>query len=267
MVANMDFLKIIKKRSFLSEFIYVIMNVVLAVVLAVIVQATGSPWFAFIIFLLSMWRIFAVRPRFWFAHIKSNMVSIIIGISYVVFLYITYLTNIGNQQVYIIEGFLVLLYICWLLFLKPQSKRVYIAVQSGIALFAGITAIFNLTYNWAATPVVLLAWLVGYATASHILGSYDEENHTTLLSLVWGLTVAEISWLAYHWTIAYKLPIITGILLPQISVILICLGFLMYKSYNSYYHYQKIRFNDILLPLIFTISTVSLLVLVFNGIN
>jgi len=47
----------------------------------------------------------------------------------------------------------------------------------------------------------------------------------------------------------------------------LCLGFLVYKSYDSYYHHQKIRMNDILLPLIFTIGVTVVLMLAFNGVT
>jgi hypothetical protein len=136
-----------------------------------------------------------------------------------------------------------------------------------VALFVGITAIFVMSYGWIASPVVLLVWLVGYAVARHVLSSYDEESHILLLSLAWGLALAEIGWIAYHWTIAYKLPIAAGVLLPQVSLVVFCFGFLTYKSYNSYYHYNKIRIADIILPLIFTVSIISVLVLAFNGVS
>ena len=262
----MEFLKTVKRRSFLNEAVYVALNVGLAIALMVIVRTTGSLLPAFALVLLSKWRVFAVRPRFWFANIQTNLVSFIVSVSYVVFLYVANMANIDNSQIIILQSLLVILDIGWLLLLKPQSKRVYVVAQAGVALFVGVTAIFVMSYGWIASPVVLLVWIVGYATARHVLNNYDDESHAILLSLVWGLMMAEIGWLAYHWTIAYRLPIATNILLPQVSIIVLSFGFLAYKAYNSYYHYQKIRFGDIVLPLIFTVSIVSLLVLAFNSV-
>jgi hypothetical protein len=264
----MEFLKIItKRRSFLNEVIYVALNIGLAVLLMVIIRTTGSLWFAFVLVLIGKWRIFAVRPRFWIANIQANLVSIIVSISFVVLLYVANTAVASDLQILVIQIILVLLDIGWLLFLKPQSKRLYVALQAGVALFIGTIAVYTLSYSWIASLVVLLMWVVGYATARHVLGSYDEEKHTTLLSLAWGLAVAEISWLAYHWTIAYRLPFVSNILLPQIAIIILCLGFLTYKSYDSYYHHEKIRFNDIVLPLIFTVGIICVLVLAFNGVS
>jgi len=262
----MEFLKTIKRRSFISEAVYVFLNIGLAVLLMVIIRTTGSIWLAFAIVVIGKWRIFAVRPRFWLAHIQVNLVNIIVSLGYVVLLYVVNSASIDDLQTLLIQSGLVMLDIMWLLFLKSQSKRKYIVIQAGVALFLGITAIYSLSYNWIASPVVLLVWLVGYATARQVLCSYDDEKHIELLSLTWGLMLAEVGWLAYHWTIAYRLPIITNILLPQVSIILICFGFLAYKSYDSFYHHQKVRINDIILPLLFTISIVSILLLAFNNV-
>jgi len=263
----MEFLKTVKRRSFLSEVVYVVLNIGLAVALMLIIRTTGSLWLAFALVLLSKWRVLAVRLRFWFANIQADLVSFIVSISFVVLLYTANPANVGDTQSLIVQIILVLLYIGWLLFLKPQSKRVYIVAQAGIALFTGITAIYIMAYSWIALPVVLLVWLVGYATARHVLSSYDDEDHVIFLSLAWGLVLAEIGWLAYHWTIAYHLPILTNILLPQVSIVILCFGFLTYTSYDSFYHHQKIRISDIILPLIFTMSIIGVLMLAFNGVG
>ncbi|NCQ54328.1 hypothetical protein COV88_01810 [Candidatus Saccharibacteria bacterium CG11_big_fil_rev_8_21_14_0_20_41_19] len=263
----MDFLKIVKRRSFMNEAIYIALNVALAIALMFIIRVTGSLLPAFALVLLSKWRIFAVRLRFWFANIQTNLVSVIIDVSFVIFLYITNIANVGDSQIFIVQCLLSLLYIGWLLLLKPKSKRSYVVAQAGLALFAGIIAVYAMSYGWVASPVILITWLIGYASARHVLGSYDEESHVLLLSLAWSLVITEISWIAYHWTIAYRLPFITSILLPQVSIVILCLGFLSYKAYNSYYHHQKIRINDIILPLIFTVSIVGVLVLAFNSVS
>jgi hypothetical protein len=262
----MDFLKTVKRRSFLSELVYVVLNIGLAVALMIIVRTTNSLLPAFALVLLSKWRILAVRPRFWVANIQANMVSIIVSISFVVLLYNVNLVNTSDIKGIIAQLILTALYIGWLLFLKPKSKRKYIIAQAGVALFLGITAIYTMAYSWIASPVVLLVWLVGYVVARHVLNSYDED-YALLLSLSWGLILAEIGWLAYHWTIAYRLPIINNMLLPQVSIVMLCLGFLAVRSYDSYFHHEKVRTSDILMPLIFTIAIIAVLMLAFNGIS
>jgi len=262
----MEFLKIVKRRSFLNELLYVALNIGMAIAILVIIKVTGSIFPALILVLLSKWRVLAVRTRFWVANIQANLVSIIVDFSYIIILYESSLSSVNTIQNFIFQAILVIVYILWLLFLRPQSKRKYIIAQAGVALFVGITAIYAISFGWIASPVVILCWLVGYATARHVLGSYDED-HMLFLSLTWGLAVAELGWLAYHWTVAYRLPIVTNLLLPQISIVMLCIGFVVYKAYDSFFHHKKIRLGDVILPLLFTISIISVLLLAFNGVS
>jgi hypothetical protein len=263
----MDFLKIVKRRSFLHEFTYIALNIALAVGLMLIVRYTNSIWPAFFLLLLSKWRVLAVRPRYWFANIQSDLVSLIIGISFIVGLYNLNNTSLSNASLWVSQMLFTLAYIAWLLFLRPQAKHKYVIMQAGVALFFGISTIYSISYGWSASLVVLAVWLVGYATARHVLNSYDDEPHIVLLSLAWSLILTEIGWMAYHWTIAYKMPIISGILLPQVSIIALCFGFLSFKAYDSFVHHQKVRMQDILLPLIFTVSIIAVLILAFNNVS
>ncbi|MEI6228963.1 MAG: hypothetical protein WCP11_03000 [Candidatus Saccharibacteria bacterium] len=263
----MDFLKLVKRRSFLSEVVYVSLNVGLAVALVFVVRSTDSLLPAFGLVLLSKWRTLAVRPRFWFANLQGDLVSLIVSVGFVVFLYNANVAGFDETTKWLVQIFWLVLYLVWMLFLKSQSKRKYVVMQASVALFVGITAIFTMSYNWIALPVVALTWLVGYASARHTLSSFDEEAHTVLLSLAWGLVLAEIGWLAYHWTIAYNIPILQNTMVPQISIIMACLSFVSYEAYKSFYRHHKIRITDILLPLIFTVAIIAVLVLAFNSIN
>jgi hypothetical protein len=259
----MEFLKIVRRRSFLSEVVYTALNIALAIAVVLVIRATESPWPAVGIVLLSKWRVLAVRPRYWFVNIQANLVDFIVSLSLVVFLFTAYTGNAEPSQKLFILGALTLLYIGWLLFLKPRSKRVYVIAQAGVALFVGVTALFTLSYALPASIVVLIMWLIGYATARHSLASYD-ETHILFLSLLWGLTLAELGWLAYHWTVAYTPLGIESVIFPRASLAILCIGFILHKCYDSYYHHQKIRSNDIILPLLFTISIIVVLPLVLN---
>jgi hypothetical protein len=259
----MEFLKIVRRRSFLSEVVYTALNIALAIAVVLVIRATESPWPAVGIVLLSKWRVLAVRPRYWFVNIQANLVDFIVSLSLVVFLFTAYTGTASPSQKLFILGALTVLYIIWLLFLKPRSKRIYVIAQAGVALFVGVTALFTLAYALPASIVVLIMWLIGYATARHSLASYD-ETHILFLSLLWGLTLAELGWLAYHWTVAYTPLGIESVIFPRVSLAVLCIGFILYKCYDSFYHHQKIRGNDILLPLLFTISIIVVLPLVLT---
>lgn len=265
----MEFLKIIsKRRSLWSEIIYVALNVGLAIGLLLVVRYTNSLVPALIIVLLSKWRVFAVRTRFWLANIQANAVCFIVSISYVIFLFAANpaISDNSDWSSLIIQSILAALYIAWLVLLKPQSKRIYVVSQAGTALFTGVTALYMVSYGWIAAPVVALVWLIGYVAARHVLASY-EEDHVIFLSLSFGLIIAEIGWLAYHWVIAYSVPFLTNLLIPQVSIITLATGFLAYMGYDSFYHHQKIRTAEMVLPLVFTIGLVGILILFRNGID
>lgn len=264
----MEFLKLVRKRSFLSELTYTSLNVALAVAVLIVVMSTGAVWFAVFLVVLSKWRIFAVRPRYWWANLQSNMVDFIVSVSVVLNLYtINASAAIPEQQQTMLMVGLTVLYIVWLLFVKPRSKRSYVALQGVTAILLGTTALFTVSYSWPVSTVVIFMWLIGYTAARHVLSSYDNETHSFFLSLGWGLLFAEIGWVAYHWAIAYPLPIYTSLMLPQVAIITTLVSFLAFKLYDSYYHHDKIRMNDIILPLLFSMSIVAIILLVFNRVG
>jgi hypothetical protein len=259
----MEFLKIVRRRSFLSEVVYTILNIALAVGVMLIIQATQSPWLAIGLVILSKWRVLAVRPRYWFVNIQANLVDFIVSLSVVVFLYSTEIGTVASAYKPYILISMTILYIGWLLFLKPRSKRFYVVAQAGVALFVGTAALFILSYALPASVVVLAMWLIGYTTARHILSSY-EETHILFLSLLWGLVLAEIGWIAYHWTVGYIPLGIPNVIFPRVALSVFCIGFILHRAYDSFYHHQKIRGNDVLLPILFTISIIVVLPLVLN---
>lgn len=263
----MEFLKFVRKRSFLSEFIYTVLNIALAVGVFLVVRYTEAVWFAILLVVISKWRVFAVRPRFWWANLRSNMVDFIVSISIVVLMYTVNGAVIGDAAKLALLIALTLGYIGWLLYIKPRSKRSFMALQAGLAVFLGTSALFTITFDWPVSVVVLLAWLIGYSAARHILSSYDDETHGLFLGLVWGVVVAEIAWVSYHWAIAYPLPIVPSLMLPQAALIITLVSFLGYKVYDSFYHHAKVRMSDVLLPLLFTVSIILVLLVLFNRVG
>ncbi len=263
----MELLKLVRKRSFLSELIYMVLNIGLAVGVGVVIYFTGSVGLAITLVVVSKWRVFAVRPRFWWANLRSNMVDFIVSVSVVLHMYTINVAAIDEPRKLVLLGALTAVYIVWLLFIKPRSKRTYIAAQAGAAVLLGTSALFAISFNWPVSVVVIGMWLIGYTAARHILSSYDDETHGLFLSLAWGLVLAEIAWVAYHWTIAYSLPLVPSLQLPQVAIITTLISFLAYKSYDSFHHHSKIRMSDLILPLLFTISVIAVLLLVFNRVG
>ena len=251
----MELLKSVRKRSFLSEVAYVILNITLAIALLVVVIVVSVPWPALALVLLSKWRIFAVRSRYWMANIRANMIDLIVGISMVIFLY----SANGDLPTQIS---LTALYIAWLLFLKPRSKRRYVASQAAVGLLFGIAAIVQVSPELPVSIVVFASWLVGYSATRHLL-SVEHETHINFLSLMWGFVVAEIMWLAYHWTIGYTIG--ASLQLSQITIIILALSFLAERIYMSYNRNGEVNTSDVLMPTMLTISVIGVVLFVFGG--
>lgn len=255
----MELLRLPNKRSLFSEIIYVALNIALAVAVLVVVWAVESPYAAFLLILLSKWRVLAVRPRFWFANLQANLVDLIVGISIVVFLYAA--NGAAAAQIII-----ALLYVVWLLFIKPRSKRSFVAVQAGVAVFFGVSALMMVSYDWWSSLVIVLMWIIGYSAAKHVLGSY-EEAHISFYSLVWGFVFAELGWLLYHWTFAYTLPAAGQIKLSQGALITLAMCFIAERAYASYEKHGSVHSNDMILPTLLSVSVILILLIFFNTVN
>jgi hypothetical protein len=240
----MDLLKSHKRRTRLSEAAYVLLNIGFAIALLVTVLYIQSPWLALLIVLLSKWRTLAVRPRFWFVNLVANMVDIIVGVSTVGLLYA------ASGELWL-QCIITALYISWLLIIKPRSRRSYVAVQAGLAVFLGITVLSIMSYSWDVFFFVAAMWLIGYAAARHVLGSY-EEPHVTLYSLIAGFVFAELGWIGFHWLIAYPLPGFGKIQLSQLALLTTLYCLVAERSYASYHEHGKARWNDIMLPVLLT---------------
>ena len=254
----MDLLKSHKRRTRLSETIYVILNVGFAASLLVTALLIQSPWLSLLIVFLSKWRALAVRPRFWFANLVANMVDLIVGVSTVGFLY-------AAAGSFWLQCIITVGYVGWLLIIKPRSKRSYVATQAGLAVFLGVTALSIVSYSWDSLFFVAVMWGIGYVAARHVLGSY-EEPHTTLYSLVTGFVFAELGWISFHWLIAYPIPGFGTIRLSQLALLTTLFCLVAERAYASYHTHGKVRWTDIMLPVFLTLGIMAAL-FVFALVN
>lgn len=233
----MELLKSVRRRSNLSEVLYIGFNIAFALAVLLLTIAFSSPWVAYALVLLSKWRVFAVRPRFWFANIQTNLLDVLVGLSVVTLIWQS--TGAIFSQI-----FIAVLFALWLLVLKPRSKRRLVVLQAGIAQFVALTALFSQAYQVYAFVVVILTWLIGYIVARHVLTTFEDDN-VTVLSMAWGLIVAEISWLAYHSTTGYG--VLGVMMVPQVALVVSLIGFGVYSFYSHHHEASSgksnIKFN------------------------
>lgn len=261
----MEFLRTARRKSLLSEIIYIGLNIALAGIVLLLVVTTNTPWAALLLVVLSKWRIFAVRPRYWFAHVESNMVDVIVGVGTVLLMYSAGQSSTGN--VLVTQIVLAVLYVLWLLLLKPRSKHVLVSLQAAVATVVGTMAVASVSYEWWSSVFVLFMWIIGYACARHVLYVYSDE-HTRYLSLVWGVVFAELGWVSYHLLVTYELPFGLAVKIPEITLILIGLSFVAERIYASYHtNHGEIKRNDVLMPVVFVGGLIAVLLMFFTSVS
>lgn len=263
----MELIKAVSRRTKLGEITYDILNVAYAVLLLVLVLTFDPPILAFALVLLSKWRVFAVRPRFWKANIQSNLIDTIVGLSTVGLLWI-----LSGQLP--IQIAITALFAAWLVIVKPRSKKKWILIQAAVGQIAGLTVLFSITHLFSETVLlryfpdiltIAVAALIGYAAARHALTAYNSESERTFLSLAWAFVVAELAWLSYHWTIAYVIG--PQLAVPEIVIITALISFVAITLYDAHENDGKIEFKELRWPIIFSGLVLILLLARFSGLD
>lgn len=259
-----DFILFRKSRNILSSVLHVILNVLLGVGSIILTIITGSWLLGFILVILSKWRMFAVRPRYWFLNLKSNLVDLIVGISFVLIAYCS-----GNTEIYFVHYLLAFLYSLWLVILKPMSSPAAASVQALTAIFLGTTAATLMSASSDSIFLVVSCFVIGYAAARHVLVQSDDSDFT-IVTLACGLVSAEIAWLCHSWLIVYKftnVPFIgnTGIIVPQLSILLSLVAFCFGTVYRSIVkHDGKLKAAEIAMPVIFSLIVAVIIIIWFS---
>lgn len=271
----MELIKFAARRSRLSDVVYILLNIAYAAALFVFVSpGVDLPWLAYSLVLLSKWRVVAVRPRFWFANIQANFVDFMVGISVVTLMLVT------AEATPWVAAMLTVLFAGWLLVLKPHSVQKWILWQAGVAQFVSLTALFSLAHNFELRPIVtdssflavILAWVIGYISARHALTAFRGEDERAYLSLLWGFVVAELAWLAHHWTIAYSIYRSVAadqqLMIPQIAIVTALLAFMAIRWYEAFHTTDinnKKVIKDARSATIFSLAVIAVLLVFFNG--
>ena len=259
-----DFIFIRKSRNVLSSVLHVVLNIILGVGSVALTYLTGSYLLGLILVLISKWRMFAVRPRYWFLNLKSNLVDLIVGASFV------FLAYCAGDTLLPVHYLLALLYTLWLVILKPRSSAAAAEIQALVAVFLGTTAATLMTASAASFFLCLACFLIGFAASHHVLvQNSDETGDFRIVTFACGLVAAEVAWLCHGWLIVYMFNGgwvgNTGIIIPQLSLLLTLLAFLFGYCYKTIQLSDgRLRFKDIAGPALFTLLIISIVVIWFS---
>lgn len=253
-----DYVLARKSRNIASNLVHIFLNILLGVGSVLVTVLSASPVLGLLLILVSKWRVFAVRGRYLWLNIKSNLVDIIVGVSVVLITYYAGATFLP------VDALLAIFYCVWLLFIKPMSSEKATLAQSLIAVFLGMSAAATAAANLNAIVVVLVAFLVGYAASRHVLVQSSDRDFT-LTTLVCGLVFAEVAWLCQSWAIIYTFGA-SGIRIPQVAIILTIFAFVYNYARQAMIKYQDdFRFKHILGPVVFGVVLIGIIVIWFSN--
>lgn len=200
--------KKLRPKSGFSHLLHIALTALLPILLYTLVRIDFVPLAAALV-ILSKWRMFAVRPRYWPANVRANAVDIMVGLSVVIFMATT---SVGLWQV-----IWAIAYGLWLVFLKPGSSMTMVSLQ---ALVAQLVALMGLFLLWGEAPLyvlVIASWLVCYLCARHFFTSFDEPR-TSLYAHTWAYFAAALVWVLGHWLLFYGV-------LAQPTLLLVVIGY------------------------------------------
>lgn len=237
----------IKPVSGFSQIFHVLLLLLLPAAMFVLVRINLVPIAAGLV-VLSKWRMFAVRPRYWLANLRANAVDLMVGLSLLVFMSQT--TATSWQLLWAV------VYAIWLILIKPGSSTWKVALQAGVGQLFALMALFMGWGGATALLLVVACWVICYMSARHFFTAFDEEERASLLAHTWGYFAAALAWVLAHWLLYYGV-------VAQITLILSVFGFGLAVLY---YLDQSDRLSPLLRrQFIFIMVAVVVVVLVFSN--
>lgn len=188
----------LKPAAGLAPALHVLLRLALPILVFILTSlSTDMIWLPLLVVMLSKWRLFAVRPRFWPANLRANAIDIMFGVSIVIFM--------ANSDSVLIRLILAAVYAVWLLVIKPRSTILGVSLQAGIGQLAALIALFIGWPEGSLFGYVFAVGLICYLAARHFFDSYSEP-YARMLSYLWGYFGAALIWVLSHLLIVYPKP-------------------------------------------------------------
>lgn len=235
----------IKPTKGYAHVFHVLLSAVMPILAFVFIRI-GIIQLAVAVVLITKWRMFAVRPRFWPAIIRANAVDIIVALSTVVFM--------AHSHSASWQLFWTLLYVIWQVAIKPGRSVLSVSAQALIGQTYGLMALFLAWPSAHLAVLVLSVWSICYLSARHFLTSFDEP-YVSLYSHTWGYFAGALAWLSAHWLLFYTV-------IAQPTLLLTVVGF----GLGALYYLSETDRLSVLFrrQIVFIMIAVIFVVLVFS---
>ena len=226
-------------RSFLPIFVFLI------------IVFLELPALAYILVLLSKWRILAGKPRFWWSNLRINAADLIFSLSVIQFMSWPSL-ELSHQLIWLF------LYLVWVLVLRsmaPPNKNI---LQGIIAQGIGVS---TLLYNTGQIYLPLLlfgVWIISISAVRHMFHGLPKMDYFKSLIHIWGLFSIQLAWVLLHWQINFwfipHLVFLQVVILTALSILYIL-------------HQKKTLSLFLKRQIIVSLLIIVALVLFFSGIR
>ena len=242
----------IKPANGFSHLFHIGLQVLLPIAIFVLIRLNSSSvstvfiQLALSIVVLSKWRMFAVKPRFWPANIRANAVDLTVGLSIVLFM-----THSGSVLLQLVWA---VLYGVWLVAIKPASTLFMTSTQAFIGQLFGLSALYLVWVSGPLFGLTLVTGLICFLAARHFFDGFDEP-YSRLLSYIWGYFGAALAWLLGHWLLYYRI-------IAQPTFLLSTLGYGMAVLY--YLNHRDRLSTGVRRQFIFIMLAIVLVVLTFS---
>ena len=184
-------------------------------ILAYILVKTNFVGLAIFLVILSKWRMFAVRPRYWMANIIANGVDITVAVALILFM--------ASTASSWWQLFWAALYAGWLIWLKPRYDVLSVSAQAMTGQLLGLAVLYLKFGDASLLVLVAGTWVIAYSAARHFLTSF-EEAYAPLLAHIWGYFAAGLAFILGHWLLFYGS-------IAQIIVIMTVVGYSLAAMY------------------------------------
>ncbi|MFZ1522589.1 MAG: hypothetical protein WAS94_01045 [Candidatus Saccharimonadales bacterium] len=237
--------KLKKTKDLSGVLLHALLSLMLPAAIYILIQNFSLYSVAIMLVVLSKWRVFMVKPRFWLDNIKANGVDFVLGVSVVVTMYLAGrggpLDGLAiSSRVMYLRLALALFYVFWLIMIKHFSSKLGVTIQSYVSVILGLIAAF---WYLAFAPQVLVGVavvLIISAASYHIRLSYQDSNEGNKLSLMWLLITSYSVTFLFNYTSSYSTG---GLLILTSSGLLLTISFIGFET--SYYLLKSSKSNSI----------------------
>lgn len=236
----------IKPSRGYSHSLYLLINILLPVLVLVLVRA-GFVGVAFVVIILSKWRMFAVRPRFWLANIRANAVDLMVGLSA-----LAVMSGTDTNWLRVVYA---AAWAGWLLLIKPRNDVLWVSLQAFLGQAVGLTALFSAFDHTSLLLLIIAVGFICFFAAHHFFYSFDEQ-HIRLLAYMWAYFGAALTWILGHWLVFYY-----GIV-SQPTLILVTMAFSLGTLYYLD-HFDRLS-QMVRRQILFILITILLVIVVFS---